>query len=553
MKLTLEEIRMLCTESSFERGVEYFNQGLVRNIEQFGNKITAIVSGTKDYKVTIRLYKDDFTAECTCPYNWGGYCKHIVATLIALSKNYEKIKESKNKEEEKIEAILNNVSLEELKEFLRTEFENDPRLRNIFAIYFSGKAPQEKSVHDYKKEINLLYKTFAGRYGFIKYGTNIDFSYIQDLAQRYIKKKNYLEAVKIYQALSEAIAENMGMVDDSDGYYGGSFRDAISDFVNCIKMANLEHKKKKPFIDYFFKKYIENDPDYFQEEYDYALREICQTKEDFDYLKKLLAPYLPDVLPDWDESWTNYYNARELIDMQLFILDKLNEEKEFYELIKKHYRKDHGFCLLYAKRLKEDGMLEQSLAVAEEGLKIFPEHLLSSLRIFLNPFYKKHFPEKYKENLKHLFFQEKDWKYYDELKKLCSEEEWKELIQEIIAYFSSRGGYRDESKIIEIYLKEKRFNEAIEKVLSLRSLSILDYYFKDLSEKFPEKYFKAYKNLIIPFADSKADRSHYRNVVYHLKKMKKIPGFKDEFREFVKMLRKKYSKRPAFLDEMKKV
>ncbi|MFQ6084512.1 MAG: SWIM zinc finger domain-containing protein, partial [Candidatus Aminicenantia bacterium] len=550
MKLTLKEIRMLSTESSFERGMEYFTQGHVKNIEQFGNKITAIVSGKQDYRVTIRLYEDDFTAECTCPYDWGGYCKHIIATLIALSKNYKEIKESKNREEEKIETILNNVSLEELKEFLRTEFENDPRLRNIFAIHFSGKAPQDKSIHDYKKEINLLYRNATGRYGFIEYGNNIDFFHIQDLAHRYIKKGNYLEAAKIYQALAETIAENMGMVDDSDGYYGGEFRDAISDFTNCIKEANLGHREKRYYIEYLFNKYIENDPDYFREEYDYALREISQSKEDLNYWKKLLAPYLPDVLPDREKNWLNYYHARELIEMQLFILDELNEKEEFYELIERFYREDNNFCLLYAEQLKKDGRLEQSIAVAEEGLKIFPKHLTSSLRLFLNTFYKKHSPEKYKENLKHLFFQGESWEYYDKLKKLCSKNEWEKLIQEMITYFGSKSRYRDESKIIDIYLREKRFDEAIEKVLSINSLNILDHYYKDLSNKYPEKYFRAYKELIIPFADSKMGRSHYRSIAYYLKRMKRIGVFKDEFREFVKMLKEKYAKRPAFLDEM---
>ena len=34
------------------------------------------------YKVGVALKGDDFTAACSCPYDWEGYCKHIVAALL---------------------------------------------------------------------------------------------------------------------------------------------------------------------------------------------------------------------------------------------------------------------------------------------------------------------------------------------------------------------------------------------------------------------------------------------------------------------------------------
>jgi uncharacterized Zn finger protein len=88
----MKDIKALCTETSFVRGLKYFQMGNVTDLEQFGNKITATVEGTRDYTVTIRTDIKTITATCTCPYDWGGYCKHIVATLIALSENYPEIK-----------------------------------------------------------------------------------------------------------------------------------------------------------------------------------------------------------------------------------------------------------------------------------------------------------------------------------------------------------------------------------------------------------------------------------------------------------------------------
>jgi uncharacterized Zn finger protein len=45
--LSMEDIKSLCTETSFVRGLEYFQMGNVTNLEQFGNKITATVEYKK--------------------------------------------------------------------------------------------------------------------------------------------------------------------------------------------------------------------------------------------------------------------------------------------------------------------------------------------------------------------------------------------------------------------------------------------------------------------------------------------------------------------------
>ncbi|MEA2087976.1 MAG: hypothetical protein U9O91_07745 [Candidatus Caldatribacteriota bacterium] len=47
MMLSMEDIRKLCNETSFERGMEYFRMGNITDLRQFGNKITATVEYKK--------------------------------------------------------------------------------------------------------------------------------------------------------------------------------------------------------------------------------------------------------------------------------------------------------------------------------------------------------------------------------------------------------------------------------------------------------------------------------------------------------------------------
>ena len=545
----MEKIRGLCTEDSFERGLEYFEDGRVKQVDFFGDTITAVVQGAENYRVTIRV-NGDIEGRCTCPYDWGGYCKHIVATLILYSKGYEKVKGWKEREEDRVNAVLSQVNVEELRKFLSAEFEKDPRMRARFLIYFTGEG-EEKSLHDYKKEINQLYRDAAGRHGFIDYDRRVDFSYILDVAERYIEKRNFLEAAKIFQALSEAIAENMDMVDDSDGYYGGEFDDSMEKLVTCLKEAGLGYEGKRPYIDYLFRKFIEGEPDYFQENYDHALRQTCTSEEDLRHLENLLEPHLKE-LPDHGKNWDEYHDAEQVLMMQIFVLEKLREEEELHGLLERNYRRDRGLCLLFAERLLRDGEVTRAMEVAEEGLSIFPDRLASGLRRFLSRLYREKSPDKYRENLKNLFLLERDWGLYDELKRAASEEEWGGLLGEIVMNLSGRGGF-GESLLVDVYLREGMLDEALREVLATGRLDTLSRYRGVLSARYPKEYFNAYKELLIPFAARSMGRRHYREVVAYLKGMREIEGYEGEFEKLVGSLKEKYSNRPAFLDEMRRL
>lgn len=549
MIITIEEIMSLCNETSYERGMEYYKEGRINRVEFFGNKLKTIVVGTYNYEVTVKLDKG-IKASCTCPYDWGGYCKHIIATLILLSENYDKIKKSKLKEENRITKVLNNISEEELKDFLLSEFEDNSTLRTHFLTRFSENE-KEKSIIEFKKDIKMLYREAEDPNGFIHYGKVVDFSHFKDLAGRYFKKRDFLESAKIYRALSEAIAEEMDCVDDSDGYYGGEFSNVLYDFTECIRHAELEFKDKKSYIDYFFRQYIKNDPDYFQEFYELALIQMCSLKKDFEYLRKVLKPHIPEVIPERHENWHNYYEARKLVALQLFILEKLNKKKEIYYVLENNWEKDEDFCLTYVSMLKKDGHTQKAVRISEEGINLFPDHLTGKLRNFLNRHYKKYDPEKYKLNLKNLFYQEKNWKHYDTLKKIVSKEDWVEIFNEIIKHFT-KAEYHNSYMIIDIYLREEMFEKALRAVINTNSLDVLNSYHGVLSDKYPEQYHNAYQELILQDAERSMGRSHYRKIAAYLKRMKSIKGFKSEFEDFIKLIREKYRKRPAFLDEIKK-
>jgi hypothetical protein len=84
-KLKRKQIQQLCDAQVYARGVGYFSDGRVRARIKTARGLKAEVRGTMVYDVSITERQGELIAVCTCPFaeTWPGYCKHIVATLLA--------------------------------------------------------------------------------------------------------------------------------------------------------------------------------------------------------------------------------------------------------------------------------------------------------------------------------------------------------------------------------------------------------------------------------------------------------------------------------------
>jgi len=96
--LTVTEvlIRQHSTPSSFARGQAYVHAGAVGALVRRGNVVQAEVAGSESETYAVTLVfgeRGEVEAQCMCPYDWGGWCKHIVATLLVALHNPAAIEE----------------------------------------------------------------------------------------------------------------------------------------------------------------------------------------------------------------------------------------------------------------------------------------------------------------------------------------------------------------------------------------------------------------------------------------------------------------------------
>jgi len=82
--LTEDDIESCCKYKIFNRGYDYYHDGMVEyiHINKNANTISAAVKGTREYDVEIYIDNGEVHGSCSCEYY--NVCKHIIATLLNI-------------------------------------------------------------------------------------------------------------------------------------------------------------------------------------------------------------------------------------------------------------------------------------------------------------------------------------------------------------------------------------------------------------------------------------------------------------------------------------
>jgi uncharacterized Zn finger protein len=126
-KLPLDKDTILrySDRKSYQRGEEYYESGAVTSLVRRGNTVTADVEGSMDdYIVTVTFRGDgEIEAECDCPYEYGGWCKHIVAVMLTCLHDSEDVEEQPT-----LETLLEPLDRVALQMLVLKLAEENPRL-----------------------------------------------------------------------------------------------------------------------------------------------------------------------------------------------------------------------------------------------------------------------------------------------------------------------------------------------------------------------------------------------------------------------------------------
>lgn len=227
MDTTEEEIRERCTEAVFERADRYRSGGRIRTLRRFGETVTATVSGSSEYDVSIEMSMSGIDAVCSCPDERPGDCKHVAAVLLECNE------EPPDDAEQAARSILEDVETEHVHEFLLDAFARDGDLYDRFVSRFG--TPPEISVAEYRSDVDALFQRHAGDHGVVTEA--IDFSTVLDQAARYRERGYHDEAATIYRAVVVSIDENYHLIDAAYDHFARTFQAALDGYVACAERA----------------------------------------------------------------------------------------------------------------------------------------------------------------------------------------------------------------------------------------------------------------------------------------------------------------------------
>lgn len=258
------DVRDLCTDAVFERGATYHRDGRVREVHRIGETVTARVRGSESYDVRIESGDDgDVTAaQCSCPYDGPGLCKHVVAVSLAMG-------EGDCEDGPDLESHLERASDDDLREFTRQALRHHPDLREQF-LSIVGEPP-DRSIEEYREDVDALFEEHTEEYPVVV--NAIDFSRVTDLAERYRERRAYEEAARVYAGLADAIAASANLVDGAYDHYAQTHRNALEGYVDCVKSADLDDEAFEEYAGHLASR-RQAVVDYYADQYARALQDL---------------------------------------------------------------------------------------------------------------------------------------------------------------------------------------------------------------------------------------------------------------------------------------
>lgn len=113
-----------------ERGKEYYDAHQVLMLKQTSEGWSAEIEGNETYHVLLEGHDVITTWHCTCPFEHGPVCKHVVAVLYAVR---EHIKANRASSSGEIDRWIDEADVDTLRRILKIEVrKNDGSMTAVY-------------------------------------------------------------------------------------------------------------------------------------------------------------------------------------------------------------------------------------------------------------------------------------------------------------------------------------------------------------------------------------------------------------------------------------
>lgn len=550
----------LFQEHILARGEEYYFEGAVLELHKTEHGYHAVVEGTEDYEVDIEMEGGRVCEMyCSCPYaENGNNCKHMAAVLFEIEEQNEEdiLAEGTcpDDQEKEVEEIIERISEEELRSFVKGIVAQDSEIRNILMTRYAVKI-DEKQMERLKQGVDQLVWEYGDRSGYIDYRNALDFcwaleNYLEDKVDTLIERKCYGQAF----ALTNYVFQTIGNIDidDSDG---GTSQVANACYDKWKKiLENCSEEEKNEMFSWFMS-HLSCDyvVDYMEDYMEDFLTHEFQNREMLEKMLKDLDERIEmqTSSADCGSTWSARYGYENNIIKRLELMERLGfSAEEIREYRRQHWR----FSVVRELEIQENlnnGNLDEAIRILQESKILDKEYpgLIARYSEQLISIYETQ-PDKevYKKELLYYVFEcpQNNLVHIYKLKKVCTDKEWDGYREKIL---KSPKNYNILYPFME---KEGMYEPMLECLKKETFIYNLDRYEKVLKEKFPEQVRDIYISYLRHEAERASNRNRYRELMKYLKKIRRYPRGKEKASEIAKNWRAVYYRRTAMMDEMQK-
>jgi hypothetical protein len=561
-----------------DKGKMYYKDGNVTDITERSEELyEATVEGEEEYTVTVELENshDVKRINCTCPYDYGDYCKHMAATLLSLCTEKEianpllstTAKKMPKTKENNLD-FLKNLSADELRQAVLDLTKEVKEAKNWLLIRFSEKALGD-SENFYPELIQKMAKSASDRSGFIDYHkakmfTKPVFNLLQK-AETSVANGLYRIGFDISAAIIVEVHKVIRDMDDSEG----DAEELISGGLNLLLNIIVKHKAPRDLQEIIFS-FVHTESQ--NETYDYCgfddaflalLMEsailVQKTDEALAVIdKKLLEAAKPKKRYVLGGD-SNDYETEKLLETKIQFLNKLNRKDEATAIITNHLH-INTFLQAYIEQLIHEGDFSSALTHIEKDKIPKKEAHFNSY----NPYWDEKLIQiarlqNSKEDeikvtlalLKGTGYRLAYWKRY---KTLCNTNDWIETRTPLIAELTEKNLHLHQFDVlVQIYQYEEMWAELLVLLKRTTNMECIIEYAKPLEIMFPTDVISIYEKGLISYAEIENNRSAYKQLVKYLKKTQQLVGGKEKVKELVGIFKTSYKHRPAMIQELNKL
>lgn len=552
--------------SSFEKGKEYFEDGLVEKIRKEGDVYTAAVRGNELYQVNLRFENEEIRYDCSCPYDFGGACKHVVAAILAFASD-------KKYAIPEIKSLLERCEPVEIKKFLEKILEQEPDKIEDLKIFLAGPKETSVAVSEYKNRfltvlnslnlremLELWYREGEDYYDTDSvYGNFAAEDFLDETVsgfisegQKYEENNNLAEAMKIYRAIHEALLKKQG--DLKSGFIDlvDVFDNSKQEVVDCylsVLSKTKNNNLRKIGISYLGRLFVKESVH--EEQLLKGLKNIIAGSSEAKNLLNILNKSKKHNLSPTSSS------------LLAFLYRKTGNWEKFEELSLKNLKENPELILDLIEYYKKTGRKKDIIGKAREVLILLGKKqedfsysftfisfkdLEVKIRYLLKDIYsfRDEYPD-FIDNLEWIFLLTGSLKEYRELAKSYKEIKEKENFwQKMEKYFTKKYAVQNIFKVFKFESEKKRI---LKLVKDHHDADCFPGMIAFIQDEFPQECFLEYKKKIDSILEV-ADVRKYKEVAYHLTRMKLI-GLETEFPNYVNFIKINYWRRRRLLEELK--